>query len=120
MNRILAQIPIGTINGIGPLGNTASSNIQATNLFAKTISNLIGIMTIVGGIWFVFQMFQGAFAWMSSGGDKQGVQTAQKKITNAILGLFITVASYAIILTVGRLFGLDIVNIGGSILKLTP
>ncbi len=41
----------------------------------------------------------GAFAWITSGGDKEAVKKAQDKITNALLGLIIIVAVLAVAIT---------------------
>jgi hypothetical protein len=67
-------------------------------------------MTILAGIWFFFQIIVSALAWISSGGDKQNLQTAQKRLTNAVTGLFIVVASYAIVGVIGLFFGLNILK----------
>ncbi len=41
----------------------------------------------------------GAFAWITSGGDKEAVKKAQDKITNALLGLIIIVVVLAVAIT---------------------
>lgn len=109
--RFLAQIPLGDIEGIGPYGTSAlqSSTLAIVGL-GDIISNIIGLMTILGGIWFFIQIIISAIAWISSGGDKQNLQTAQKRLTNAVIGLFIVVASYAIAGVIGLFFGLDILQ----------
>lgn len=95
--------------GIGPLGNPnnafSASIGDAATQFEKSISLAVGVMTVVGGIWFIFQIIGAAVGWVSAGGDKQAVQNAQKKLRDAITGLFIVVASYLIILFIGNLIG---------------
>lgn len=119
--RFLTQIPLGNIQGVGPLGTNAIQNASTAALSLDLIiSNVIGLMTILAGIWFFYQIIISALAWISSGGDKQNLQTAQKRMTNAVIGLFIVVASYAIIGVVGKFLGLDIYNSGIWILTLHP
>ena len=97
--------------GIGPLGNESGASpfdpATAAGMFELAISLSIGIMTVVAGIWFTFQILSASIEWLSAGGDKQHLQNAQKKIVNSILGLFIVVASYGIIIALGNLVGFD-------------
>ena len=67
-------------------------------------------MTIAAGIWFMFQFIAGGLSWLTAGGDKAGVQTAQKRITNAVIGLTVVVAAYALIWIIGELLGFDILH----------
>ncbi len=101
--------PLGTIGegeGFGPWANAE----EAIKNFTTIISNIIGLMTIVAGIWFIFQFLTGAIGWLTSGGDKAGVQAAQGRITNAFIGLIVVVAAYAIIYIIGELLGFKILQ----------
>lgn len=113
---ILAQEPheIGEIGGPkeegwGPWGQPGDIG-KAAGYFATIISNIIGLMTIVGGIWFMFQFIIGGYGWLTSGGDKAGIQAAQSRITNAFIGLTVVVAAYAIIYIIGELLGFKILQ----------
>jgi hypothetical protein len=116
---LLAQaIPLGKLNegpGLGPFGNIDLSNplVQV----AKVISLIIGFITIVAGIFFMIQLMIGGIEWISSTGDKTKLQKAQDRITNAILGLIVVAAAYAITGLVGTLLGLDIFLQQGSPLE---
>ncbi len=112
MTRLLAGVNLGTLQGIGPLG-TVGSLSEALGKFTNVISTAIGIITIFAGIWFILQIFIGAFQWLSSGGDKQGAENARKRLTNAVVGLFVVVASYALISLVGLVFGFKILDVAG-------
>ena len=115
----MAGTNLGLINGIGPLGNT-SVGANFTITFARVVSQTIGVMTIFAGLWFIAQLFQGAYSWISAGGDKQAVENAKKRLTNAIIGLGIVVAAYGLIGIVGAFLGLDILNVGGLIRNAGP
>lgn len=114
VTKLLAKVstpfPSG-FSGIGPLGNEGASQrlneTSASNLFENALSVTIGIMTVVAGIWFMFQFFAGAIEWLTSGGEKQAVQNAQKKLTNAITGILIVVLSYILISVIGKIVGFD-------------
>lgn len=117
---LLAQTehPLGdNLQGIGPLGNVEFTNIGNTvGLFNKFLSIFIGILTLAAGLWFIFQFFMGAFGWLTAGSDKAAVENAQKRITNAVIGLVIVVAAIFIIDLIGRVLGLDILNPGQFII----
>lgn len=122
--NFLAQKNIGTFEGLGPLGTgldtTATPPYLAIAKFIDVISKAIGVLTVSAGIWFIIQIFIGAFKWLVSGGEKQALQNAQKHITNAILGLFVVVISYALISLIGLFFGIDMLNIKQTIINLAP
>jgi len=104
--------PLGPINkdgGLGPFWKITDYG-SALELFQSIISRVIGVLTIAGGIWFIFQFIVGAYGWMNSGGDKGALKTAQDRITHAVSGLVILVAAYALISIIGSLLGLPILN----------
>ncbi len=54
---------------------------------------------VIAGLAAHFYMLLGAFAWVTSGGDKDAVSAAQQKIQAAVVGVIIIVAVLAIIWT---------------------
>ncbi len=112
MIALLAQTNLGTLKGLGFLGNfeVTKTGSRAFELFTSVFSTGIGVLTVSGGIWFIIQIMAGSFQWLASGGEKQALQNAQKRITNAIVGLFVVVASYALIYIVGMVFGFNILS----------
>jgi len=113
--EVLAQNShnLGTFSGIGPLGNFAPD--EAGNIFEKVISSVIGLLTIIAGIYFVFLFIVGAIGWLGSEGDKQKVASARSKITNGIIGLVVVIGAVFFIELIGTLLGLDILNPAGFV-----
>jgi len=112
MIAMLAQTKLGTLKGLGPLGNLVSG-LEAPDAFVKfnkVFSTGIGVLTVSAGIWFIIQIFAGTFQWLSSGGEKQALQNAQKRLTNAVLGLFVVIFAYALISIIGLIFGFDVLS----------
>jgi hypothetical protein len=108
----LLAIDFGQLRGIGPLGFEKSSPASAVSVFSTFISGLVGIMTIVAIIWAVFTIITGAISIISSGGDKQALEGARKKITTGIIGLIIVLVALLIIEVVGYFLGFNgILNI---------
>jgi hypothetical protein len=120
--RLLAQAPvqIGTFEGIGPLGKIGNSGSVVFGQFDNIVSTIVGVLTVSAGLWFIFQLLGGALQWLGSGGDKQAVQNAQKRIVSALTGLLIVVLSYALIAVISRIFGLYILSPFEALLGTTP
>ncbi len=109
--------------GLGPFCKLMETPdaLGAFKAFATVVSNIIGLLTIVAGLWFGFQLIIGAFAWMSSGGDKQQLEAARNRIMHAFTGLIIVVASIAIISVFGKFLGLTILlNPADLVKQLNP
>lgn len=115
-----AKYPLGEFprEGLGPIADFPLTLRGAINKFNQVISSIIGVMTVVAGIWFIFQFIIGAFGYLTSGGDKTKTQEAQQKITTSIIALVIIVAAVFIIDLVGKLLGLEILRPGDLIKKM--
>ncbi len=109
MNK-LADIPIGNLRGIGPLGLEGESGAAGVPMFNRIISMIVGIMTIIAFVWFIFQVIIGAIGIVTSGGDKAKLAEARSKITSGIIGLVIVVSAIFLIDLIGYLIGIDIMR----------
>ena len=86
-------------------GLIGKSQAQAPGILAKFFSGLVGLLLVMGTIWAFLQLLLGAFNWISSGGDKARLEAAQQKIIQAIIGLFLVFAAWAIFLVLLRFLG---------------
>lgn len=115
MNKYLVQVSNnigGPLRGPGFLGNPSNPATTITTV----ITIVIGLMTIIAGIWFIFLLITGGIAWMASGGDKAKLASAQSKIFTGAVGLTIVVAALFLAEIFGGLIGLDqIINPGGAL-----
>jgi len=66
---------------------------------------------VIGVIVFFFMLITGAIQWISSGGDKQAVESARGKVGNALIGLIILFAVFAIIQILNTFFGLKLLEL---------
>ncbi len=127
--NLLAQNPsgmgsLGEGSGFGPFtAPTVTGGAGSLIAITKLISLTIGVITVSGGIYFLFQFLIGGYLWLSSSGDKTRLQSAQDRIIHALIGIIIIIAAYAIVSIVGGLLGIDIllknpctiiVQLGGS------
>src|SRR3989344_6446981 len=115
--KLLAQVssPLGKIGegpGFGPFSINqvapTGTGTEALVALTKIISTLIGVITISAGLYFIFQFLIGGFGWLSASGDKSRLTQAQDRLTHAVVGLIVVVATYGLMAVVGNLLGLDL------------
>lgn len=87
--------------------------VTKDNFFGYTcighlVSNAVSVAFIVAAVAFFVILVMGGMEWLVSGGDKTKVQQAGQRITNALIGLTIVAASYAIYTMVLSFFGIDL------------
>jgi len=121
--RLFADASLGTIggDGLGPFGGGMDEASALTGI-TNTVSSIVGFMTIVAGVWFLLHFLIGGFNWITAGGDKTKLQTARDRLTNALIGLIVVVAGWAILALAGTFFGVDftISDPSGLINSLSP
>lgn len=78
----------------------------------QLIAAIVGTMLIIAALLAFFYLILGGIQWITSGGDKAGMEAARNKITHAIVGLIIVGAAWAIMTLVQGFLGITI--IGGS------
>lgn len=86
---------------------TANPSQPPEHFFASFISGVVGLLLTVAAIWAFIQLILGGIQWISSGGDKGAVEAARDKIIQAIIGLFIVFAAWAIFLLLLQFFGVS-------------
>lgn len=84
----------------------------------RLISSAIQLLLIGAGLIAFLYLLLGGIQWITSGGDKAGVDAARQKILAAIIGLVIVFAAWAIIRLLEAFLGVTIIS--GSISIPTP
>jgi len=72
------------------------------------ISNVIGFALIMAALASFGYLVMGGIQWITGGGDKGKIEEARNRITNAIVGLAIVAASWAIFLLLDHFLGLNV------------
>ena len=116
MKGLIAQneVPIGTpISG----GNVAiGEGGDPVNTLASLLSTIIGLLTVIAALYFMFMLVTGAIGIISSGGDKGAFEDARKKITFGAVGFVVVIAAMFIMSLVATLLGLpNILDLGEMI-----
>ena len=81
--------------GLKTAGEKAYGTGSETNP-AKLAGKYIRIFLTLLGVIFMILLVYGGYVWMTSYGDKTKVEKAKDLITNAVIGLIILLAAYAI------------------------
>lgn len=85
---------------------------QLGNLSVGSIvSGLINLVLVLAALVFFFMLVLGGIRWIMSQGDKGNVENARNQITNALIGLAIIFAAWAIMKLIETLFGVNIFNL---------
>lgn len=115
MKELAAAIPLPTEPSKGTIINPLLDiNVGQTNplfFLQKFLPMLVTLVLVVVSVVFLFILLSGGIAWMTAGGDKVQVEAARSRITNALIGLFIVFAVFALVTLVEGLFGIKILTI---------
>ncbi|RLC35733.1 hypothetical protein DRH14_00095 [Candidatus Shapirobacteria bacterium] len=74
------------------------------------VSGGISLIMLIVALVFFFMLVWGGLRWVMSQGDKTNVENARNQITNALIGLAIVFAAWAIMKLIGTLFGVQILD----------
>lgn len=92
---------------LNPKGNWAGlGNLS----FGGIISGAISLILLVVALVFFFVLIMGGLRWVMSGGDQKNVEAARNQITNALIGLAIVFATFAIMKLIETIFGISILT----------
>jgi len=111
-NNLLIFLFLATLFSINVI--VVHAQIQSVEVNSSQLGfrvpTLAGVLTffirfffVLGGIMALLYLLLGAFAWITSGGDKEAVTAAREKITNAIIGVILIVAVLAVIVTLEQI-----------------
>lgn len=113
-NSVFAQSPTPTPSpSVTPSPKPSGLYIpQPSMVKINDIGVLIGavfaaLLIFSAVLTFLF-LIMGGIQWITSGGDKAGLEAARNKIVNAIVGLIIVASAWAIMLLVQNFLGIDI------------
>lgn len=91
--------------------NVPDQGVNPNTPVGTVISNVLTIIFVLGALAVLVMLIIGAFNWITSGGDKEKVGGAQKRITQAIAGLVVLALAYFLTVVVGQVVNIDILNL---------
>ncbi|MFA6130813.1 MAG: hypothetical protein WC730_00930 [Patescibacteria group bacterium] len=99
-----AQTPLGDGWLSDVQGNSGLSNMDLPSFIGQIIYTLLSFLGIV---FLAFTIYAG-FLWMTAGGEAEKTKKAQTLLMNAVIGLIIILAAYAITNFVMTQIGLSV------------
>ena len=81
-------------------------NIVHITDLGKLIGSAVGVILILAALLAFVFLIMGGIQWITSGGDKAGVEAAQKKIQAAVIGLVIVFAVWALFSLITNFLGI--------------
>ncbi|MCJ7829489.1 hypothetical protein MUP50_00145, partial [Patescibacteria group bacterium] len=114
---------IGKGEGFGPWAKAAATLTETGNpgiILANILTNILGVMTIGAGIWFLFQAIIAGYNYMNAAGDKTRIENAGRKLTNSLVGIAIVVAAYGLIAILGTFLGVKFLELGAIFDIISP
>lgn len=96
----LAMLALPAMAGVSQMGTnlnsaTASTGLTSTNLTSLISAAISTILAILGVVLVLYIIYAG-WLWMTSGGTDEKVKKAKEMIKNAVVGLLLIMAAYAI------------------------
>lgn len=88
------------------LGCSADGGISIANLMARLFTAVI----MLGGLALLLYFAWGGLSWITAGGDKAKVEDAKSRITNAIIGMAVIMATIAVAFFLTTVLGYDLLN----------
>lgn len=112
MTTRLFALRIGDTGQLGqfqpsfPNGISQLITMDMNQIFHNVVSIVLGLAVLITFIFFLV----GGIRWIMSQGDKKQLETAQKTITYAIIGLLVVLLSFFVINFIGYLFGVKLLG----------
>lgn len=72
---------------------------------SKFLSNLVTLIYSLAAIVLTLMLLWGAFDWLTSEGDKEKLESAKRKLINAIIGIMLFAVAFAVIQVLGSFTG---------------
>jgi len=94
----------GTDLGKPELGTTADTG----NVLGQIISSVSNVIISLAAIAVLMYFLWAGYNWLTAGGDKQKVEEARTRITNALIGMAIVASALALSAIVNKFFGTNV------------
>lgn len=75
------------------------------------VTTAINLLFGASGIAAFIYLLMGSFQWITSGGDKEAVEKARRKMTSAMFGLALVFSAYVLMFIIQALFGIQLIGI---------
>lgn len=85
------------------------TGFRITNI-GRVISSAVSFILVIAGLLAFVYLILGGIQWITSGGDKAGLEGARNKIIHAIVGLIVVFSAWAITILLQNFLGITILG----------
>lgn len=104
----------------GPGIDPGSSTDTAVSALETIVSSIIGLLSVVGVIYFALQIIFAGYAFLGAQGDPKKIESARDRISQSVLGLFIVLIAIFFASLIATLAGMSgIFNLSSVVNTLT-
>ncbi len=103
-----AQLAYADIVENVTLKGTQKYGISPETTLQQMLQSVFTIVFTIAAIAVLAMLIWGAVSWITSGGDKDAIAGARKRIMNALIGMAILALAFFIVRFVGQIVGIDI------------
>ena len=104
ISKVEAQENVSGSNGTGRIGWI---DIDVPPL-GDIVAGLVTVAFFAAALFFLIQVVIGGISWTNAGGDAKALEAARTRLTNALIGLLIVVAAFAVSVIVTTVLGINI------------
>ena len=99
------------VGGSVNLGSTQGGlGIAAGTQLSTIISNAVTIVFSIAALLVLAMLIWGGIEWVLSGGDKEKVANARKRIIASLVGLALIALAYLIVTVIGGIFNFNVLG----------
>jgi len=91
-----------------------------TTRLTDIITNLVTVLTVFAGLAFMLWFVVGALTWISAADHADKLEKAKAQMSSALVGLVIVILTFSVVYLIGKILGIDILNLTDIIPKLAP
>ena len=99
--------PLGVKQPVKNSGINVSPDCNPDPLLGRTLESAVKIFFLIGSVAVLIMFLWGSVSWILSGGDKEKVAGARKRITTAIVGIAMLSLTFISIYTLGTMIGIN-------------
>lgn len=91
-----------------------AGNFEVITEIGPFVSSVMSVILTVSALVTFLYLGWGGLNWIMAGGDKTKIEEARNRITNALIGLVVVAASWAIFSFINWYLGLNVIGEGTS------
>ena len=95
----------GTVSPPPALKGVVDQDPSGAGGISIFLSNLIALIYMLAAFVLIFMLVWGAWDWITSGGEKEKLEGARRKLINAIVGIILFAVAFAVIQVLGIFTG---------------